>query len=140
MDARPDVLRALALGLAAAVPVALVYGLLADPFGLTWGLLVIGIFGGMIVGGSVAYGGWLGAPHVTVRNLRMLAVALAVFAWLLGSVASFVFSQVFYQAASTPLGERLTLASLAEYVPTATDLPKLVTLLAMAVMAWRGAR
>jgi len=132
--------RAALFGLGTAVPVALVYGILADPFGLSWGLIAIGIVGGALIGMAVAQGAYDGRFHLVVPRLRWLSALIAVLAWIVAAVVSYVASQVFYQAASTPLAERLSLAGFADYFNGTVFSPSILGLAVMAFMAWRGAR
>jgi hypothetical protein len=127
-------------GLGAAVPVALVYGILADPFGLSWGLIAIGIVGGALIGMTVAQGAWSGRFHLVVPRVRWLSAVIAVFAWVAAQAVAYVGSQFFYQAASTPLADRLSFAGFADYFNGTVFSPSILGLAAMAFMAWRGAR
>ena len=108
--------RAALFGLGTAVPVALVYGILADPFGLSWGLIAIGIVGGALIGMAVAQGAYDGRFHLVVPRLRWLSALIAVVAWVAAAAVSYVASQVFYQAASTPLADRLSLSGFGDYL------------------------
>jgi hypothetical protein len=132
--------RAALFGLGAAVPVALVYGILADPFGLSWGLIAIGIVGGALIGMAVAQGAWNGRFHLVVPRVRWLSALIAVFAWAAAAVVAYVGSQFFYQAASTPLADRLSFAGFADYFNGTVFSPSILGLAVMAFMAWRGAR
>lgn len=122
------------------MPVALVYGILADPFGLSWGLIVIGLIGGAVIGAAVAYGAWSGREHKTRRSLRWIAATIALLAWLAASGIGYVGSQLFFQGASTPLADRVSLAGFVEYFGGILISPTLLGLAAMAFTAWRGAR
>lgn len=122
------------------MPVALVYGILADPFGLSWGLIAIGFVGGVLIGMAVVQGAFDGRFHLVVPQVRWLATLIAVVAWILSAAVSYVASQVFYQAASTPLADRLSLAGFADYFNGTVFSPSILGLAAMAFMAWRGAR
>lgn len=122
------------------MPIALVYGILADPFGLSWGLIVVALIGGAVVGASVAYGAWSGHEHETRRSLRWIAAACALLAWLAASGIGYVGSQIFFQGATTPLADRVSLAGFVEYFGGIVISPTIFGLAAMAFMAWRGAR
>jgi hypothetical protein len=108
--------------------VALVYAVLAEPFGFSWGLIVVGLVGGAGIGYLLQ-----GSGRVT------LAVALAVVAWLCGLAGAYVLSQVLYQGATTPLTSRLSLGGLWEYAQIAF-LPRAIALVATVIAAWRSAR
>jgi hypothetical protein len=124
----------------AAVPAAVVYGILADPFGLSWGLIVIGLVGGWAIGNAMGYGAWAGAEHAALPSLRWTAVLVAVLAWVASTVIAYVGSQFFYQAATTPLMERISIDGFVDYFQGTLLSPTLLGLAAMAFMAWRGAR
>ncbi len=122
------------------MPVALVYGVLADPIGLSWGLIIVGVVAGAFIGAAVTQGAWNGRFHLVVPRIRWLAVLAAVATWIAAVVVAYVASQVFYQGATTPLGSRLSLSGLVEYLGGAALSPNVLGLAAMAFMAWRGAR
>ena len=136
----PRLLPATAYGLAAGAGVALVYGVLADPVGLSWGLIVVGLIGGVIIGAAVVKGAWSGRFHLIVPAVRWLAAILAVAAWVAATVVAYVASQVFYQAAATPLPDRLSVGGFVDYINGAVFSPSILGLAAMAFTAWRGAR
>lgn len=138
--ASPNTARGLAFGIAAAIPVALVYGVLADPFGLSWGLIVVGLFGGWLIGTAVAQGAWSGRFHLVVPRIRWLSTLIAVLTWVTASVVAYIASQLFYQGAATPLGDRLSLSGFIEYVNGTVFSPSILGLAAMAFIAWRSAR
>ena len=127
-------------GLAASVPVALVYGVLADPFGLSWGLIIVGVIGGFIIGAAVAQGAFNGRFHLIVPRVRWLAAVVAVVCWTGAALVAYVSSQVFYQGAATPLMDRLSVTGLIDYLNSTVFSPSILGLAVMAFMAWRGAR
>ena len=69
--------RAALFGGAAAVPVALAYGILAHPFDLSWGLIIVGLIGGAVIGYAVAQGAFNGRFHLVNPSLRWLAAIIA---------------------------------------------------------------
>jgi hypothetical protein len=138
--ASPNTARGLAFGVAAAIPVALVYGVLADPFNLSWGLIVVGLVGGWLIGTAVAQGAWSGRFHLVVPQIRWLSVLIAVFTWIAAGAVAYVGSQLFYQGAATPLGERLSVGGFIEYLNSTVFSPSILGLAAMAFVAWRSAR
>ena len=127
-------------GVAASVPVALVYGVLADPFGLSWGLIVVGLIGGFTIGAAVVRGAFNGRFHLVVPRVRWLAAIVAVGCWIGAAVVAYISSQVFYQGAATPLMDRLSASGLIDYLGGTVFSPSILGLAAMAFMAWRGAR
>jgi hypothetical protein len=132
--------RAALFGLAAAEAVAVVYGVLADPIGLSWGLIVVGLVGGWIIGAALARGAWSGVFHLIVPRVRWLAALFAVLAWVEAAVVGYVASQLFYQGPASPLLDRLSIAGFVEYLNSSVFSPSILGLAAMAIAAWRSAR
>jgi hypothetical protein len=136
--ALPRIGRAGLYGLGAGLVVALVYGVVSEPpFDLSWGLIVVGLVGGWIIGSAVAAGAWGGRFHLIVAQVRWLAALLAVIAWLVAMIVGYVASQVFYQAAATPLGDRLSVGGFFDYLNSSVISPSILGLAAMAFVAWR---
>ena len=109
---------------------------------MTFGLPIVGLIGGWLIGTAVAYGAWGEIDHLPHRGLRLGAVALAVEGWVLGLILSYILSQVFIPQASTPLTDRLSLGGFFDYF-LALDFARFLHLLALpavAFMAWRAAR
>ncbi|MEP7379010.1 MAG: hypothetical protein ABI725_05540 [Chloroflexota bacterium] len=132
----------LGLGWLAAFAFALIYGLSAELIGLTFGLPVVALLGGWIIGTVVAYGAWGEGEHPLNRGLRIGAVALAVEGWALGLVLAYVISQALIPQASTALADRLSLGGFFDYL-LGLDLVRFIHLLSLAfvaLMAWRAAR
>ncbi|HUP83627.1 MAG TPA: hypothetical protein VM284_05485 [Candidatus Limnocylindria bacterium] len=132
----------LGLGWVAAAAFTVVYALSAELIGLTFGLPIVALLGGWIIGTAVAYGGWGELEHLAHRGLRLGAVSLAVEGWLLGLIVAYILSQVFIPQASTALSDRLTLSGFFDYF-LGLDFALYLHLLALplaALMAWRAAR
>lgn len=142
MSDRSNTGRGVAFGLAAAVAVAITYGILAGAIELTLGLIVVALVGGWVVGNAVAYGTWRGAVHDRNPSLQRLAVVLSIAAWVGALSVAYVISQALFPQATTPLSGRLSVAGFFDYV-TGLDIVRfihLIALAAMALIAWRGAR
>lgn len=139
----PGALRGLDLGLLAGLGFAAVYGLAAEPFGLTWGLIAVGFIGGVVIGGAVTRGAWGGLRHVAVRRLQLAAALIAIGSWIVGLFVAYVMSQALLPAASTSLLERLSFSGFSDYFAGLFDFVRLshaAAVAAAAFMAWRGAR
>jgi hypothetical protein len=139
---RSNTARGVALGLVAAISVAVVYGILSEPFGVSFGLPVVGFVGGWLIGNAIAYGTWLGEPHESIRSLRWTAVGMTIIAWVGALVIAYVISQALIPQASTALASRLSLNGFVDYF-TGLDVTRFFHLIAVAVaavMARRGAR
>jgi hypothetical protein len=132
--------RAALFGVLVAQGAALAYGILADPVGLSWGLIAAGIVGGWLVARAVKSGAWSGRFHLIVPRVRWLAALIAVVAWIEAVLVGYVGSQIFYQGPQTPLLERLSLNGFLEYLNSSVFSPSILALAAMAFVAWRSAR
>ncbi len=140
---RPRALHGFDLGLVAALAAAVVYGVAADFFGLTFGLIAVGFIGGMFIGAATSRGAWGNRLHPTSRRVQLMASVLAIGAWLVGISIAYLLSQVLYQAAGTNLLDRLSAYGLAEYfggLYEAAGISHAGAVAAMVFMAWRGAR
>ncbi|CAN5741921.1 hypothetical protein BH23CHL7_BH23CHL7_03860 [soil metagenome] len=82
--------RAVGLGLATALAVAVGYGVLW--LIASWGLVVAGFFGGWLIGSSVARG--LRAGGSWPRGASTAAALLGILSWLVGSYVAFVIVQL----------------------------------------------
>ena len=114
----------------------------AELVGLTFGLPVVALVGGWIIGTAVAYGAWGESVHEPLRTLRRGAVLLAVVAWLLGLILAYVVSQALIPQAATALSDRLSVGGFFDYI-LGLDVVRFIHLLSLAfvaVMAWRAAR
>lgn len=140
---RPRALHGFDLGLLAALTAAGVYGLAAEFFRLTFGLIAVGFIGGMFIGSATSRGAWANRPHPTSRRVQLLASVLAIGAWLVGISIAYLLSQVLYEAAESNLLDRLSVEGLAEYFGGLYEVAGIShagALAAMVFMAWRGAR
>lgn len=135
--------RALGLGALAAVGVGVVYGIATEPVGLSFGLIAIGLVGGIVIGSAVARGAWNGEEHEVNRSVSSAAGLLSVGAGMLGLALAFAISQALLPQASTPLLQRLTLDGFLAYASGMFDSVRVAHAAAIAVMAavaWRWAR
>ncbi len=130
------------LGWLAAAAFAIVYAASAELLGLSFGLPVVALLGGWIIGTAVAYGGWGEVEHVAHRGLRVWAASLALEGWALGLILAYVLSQVFIPQSSVPLADRLSVGGFFDYL-LGLDLVRFIHVLSLAfvaLMAWRAAR
>lgn len=140
---QPRGLRSYDLGLLSALGVALAYGVSAQIFGLSWGLIAVGFVGGIVIGGAVSRGAWQGRPHVTLRRIQVMAVLIALGSWIVGLFVAYVIGQALLPEAATPLLERLSFGRFSDYFVGLDEQIRFVhaaSLAAMVFMAWRGAR
>lgn len=123
--------RALAFGGIAALGTGVAWALLSAVLGLHVGLLVVGAFGGWLIGSSVRTAG---------PRSQAWAIGLALLAWLIGSVLDFVISQLLLPAASTPLAERLAISQYLDYLAGTFDIIGALAIAVLLFVAWRSAR
>ena len=138
----PRLAYALGLGWLAAFAFAVIYGLSAELIGLTFGLPVVALLGGWVIGTVVAYAAWGEGEHPVNRGLRIGAAALAVEGWALGLILAYIVSQALIPQASTALADRLSVSGFLDYL-LGLDLVRFIHLISLAVvalMAWRAAR
>lgn len=131
------------LGLLAGLAVALVYGLSAELVGLTFGLPVVGLVGGWVIGTAVAYGAWGERAHAPDRLVRTGATLLGLTAWLVGLIVAYIVSQALIPEATNALAERLSPGGFLDYLFGTFDFVRLLHIVSVALlafMAWRAAR
>ncbi len=140
---QPRALHGLDLGLLAGLALAAIYGFLADPIGLSWGLIAVGFIGGIVIGGAVSRGAWANRPHPRRRGLQLMAALIAIGTWIVGLFVAYLMSQALFPQATTSLLERISLGGFSDYFSGLFDTLRLAHaggVAAMAFMAWRGAR
>jgi hypothetical protein len=123
--------RVLALGSTAALATGAAWAALSAILDLHLGLLVVAAFGGWLIGSAVKPIG---------RRAHRWAVGLAALAALLGLVGDFVLSQLLLPAASTPIGDRLTLGAFFDYLGGTFDIIAALAIALLLLVAWRSAR
>ncbi|HVM29262.1 MAG TPA: hypothetical protein VM305_00625 [Candidatus Limnocylindrales bacterium] len=137
---RQRALKAFDWGLLAMLGVGFAYGVLTYPVELEWGLIAVAIGGGWIIGRAINHGAWQGRPHPRNWSLRILAVVLAIVAWLVGMFVSYVFGQLLLEGATQPLLERISPAGFSEYMAQVYAIHHGIAMAALAIMAWRTTR
>jgi hypothetical protein len=138
--ASPNLGRSALFGVIAALGVALAYGVVAEVFDLSLGLIIVGLVGGWVIGWAVAQGAWNGRFHLVVPGVRFTAALIGVLSWIAGTLVGYVCGQIFLPAASTPVLQRLSLAGFGEYMSSAVISPSILGLAALAFVAWRAAK
>jgi hypothetical protein len=139
---RRRALHAFDWGVAAAIGVALVYGLLWGVVLLQWGLIAIGVMGGWVIGKAVARGAWKGALHPVTRRLHALSAALALLAWFGAAWVAYLSSRALLESERT-FAQRLGDLTFGQYMTEqymAAGLIHAIALAALVIMGWRSAR
>jgi hypothetical protein len=129
-------------GTAAALGIALVYGLLWGVVLLQWGLIAVGIMGGWVIGRAVRNGAWRGVEHPRTLRLQALASVLAGLAWFGAAWVAYLSSRLVLESERT-LADRLSDLSFGQYMNQqyeAGGLFHAIALAAMIIMGWRTAR
>ena len=108
--ASPNIVKGTLFGLLAGALVALVYGVLAEIFDLSLGLVVVGLVGGFLIGAAVVRGAFNGQFHLVVPLIRWLAALIAVVSWLVAVLVGYFFGQLLFEGAVTPLFDRLSVS------------------------------
>jgi hypothetical protein len=137
--ARPRLLRGLAYGIGMALLFVLVWTVMAAILDLSAGLVVLGAAAGWLTGTAVA----LGAEPGTMRRQRstiLLAVAVAIGIWIAGTALAYVVSLAILPGSTLDLLGRMANAPLLETVAAGFVPGGPLTLAALAVFAWLGAR
>lgn len=138
--AGPNIGKATLFGLLAGALVALVYGVLAEIFDLSLGLIVVGLGGGFLIGAAVVRGAFNGRFHLVVPRIRWLAALIGLVSWLAAVLIGYVIGQLLFEGAATPLFDRLSVSGFVEYLNSSLFSPSILGLAAMAFMAWRAAK
>lgn len=130
-------LRGLGSGLMAMIGVGVVHGV-AWWLGITFGLIVVGIAGGWLIGRALR--ARAAGPEAEPRRLQLVGALLGAGAYVVGSLVAFVIVQL-SQGQGDLIG-RLAPANLAAFMGSLFDLPlvQAATLAAYVVVAWATAR
>lgn len=129
-------------GAAAALGVALVYGLLWGVVLLQWGLIAVGIMGGWVIGRAVRNGAWRGVQHPRTLRLQALSAMLAALSWFGAAWVAYFGSRLLLESERS-LVERLSDLTFGQYMSQqyeAGGLFHAIALAAMIIMGWRTAR
>lgn len=137
---RPDLVRALALGLAVGCVVAASVALVRSVLDVTAGLLAIAVVGGWAVGAAVRRGAWDGTPHRGSAASELLGLALGSISWVAGLVLAWVVAMALLPGSERTLPERLTGTPFLDWLAPQAGLLDLVSLVLAAVLGWWGAR
>jgi hypothetical protein len=136
---RPRLLRGLAYGIGMAFLFVLVWTVMAAILDLSAGLVVLGAAAGWLTGTAVA----LGAEPGTMRRQRstiLLAVAVALGIWIAGTALAYGVSLAILPGSTLDLFGRMANAPFLETVAAGFVPGGPLTLAALALFAWLGAR
>jgi hypothetical protein len=130
---RPDLWRALALGLAAGLGAALLAAMFHAVLSIT------AVLGGWLIGVGVRTGAWRGRPHRPSRTPLALAAALGIVTWVGGHVLSWLLSMAILPGSSRTLPERVVATPFLDWVGPQLGPLDLVSLLLLVGVAWAAA-
>jgi hypothetical protein len=139
--ARSDLFGAVVYGLAGAVLVAIVWLVAAGTLALTWALVGVAAFGGWVVGSAVGWGAWnRTGPRRTHPVARLIAIALALLAWLGGTYLAYLWKLVVSARADEPVAQRLAEQDFARWLPSEFGPLQIAQLAVIALLAWWSSR
>jgi hypothetical protein len=137
---RPDLTRALLLGLGAGAIVAIVAALLRSILDVTTGLLAVAVGGGWLVGAAVRSGAWGGEPHRASVTPELLGAALGALMWVVGLVLAWIVALAILPGSERSLLERLAATPFLDWLGPQVGLADLLSLGLAAALGWLAAR
>jgi len=132
--------RALAAGLLAGVIVVVAWLALGGALGLDWGLAVVALAGGWLVGQVVSMGAWGGERHVPAVSPRLLSVGLAIVAWMGGQVAVYLWTRITLPDSALTVGERIAATPFTDYFGGIAGPLDMIEVLLIVGAAWFASR
>jgi hypothetical protein len=132
--------RALTAGVAAGVIVVVAWLVLDGALGLDWGLAVLALAGGWLVGQAVSMGAWSGERHVPALSPRLLSVGLAIVAWMSGQVAVYLWTRITLPDSTLTVGERIAATPFTDYFGGIAGPLEVIEVLVLAGAAWFASR
>ena len=138
--AHPATGRALALGLAGWAGVAVVWLLLEGVLGLDWGMVVVALAGGWLIGALVAAGAWRGERHVQRIAPRVLAIGFALAAWGTGQVLVYLWTRATLPDSRLDIAQRIAATPFPAYFGGIVGPLEVIEVVLTAVGAFLAAR
>jgi hypothetical protein len=132
--------RALAAGVVAGVIVVVAWLALGGALGLDWGLAVVALAGGWLVGQFVSMGAWGGERHVPALSPRLLSVGLAIVAWMGGQVAVYLWTRVTLPDSTLTVGQRIAATPFTDYFGGIAGPLEVIEVLVIIGAAWFASR
>jgi len=136
---RPDLWRALALGLVAGVGIAILTAVFHAVLSITSGLIAISLLGGWLIGLGVRTGSWAGRPHPPSRAPLALAAGLGLLTWVAGFVLAWLLSMAILPGSSRSFPDRLAATPFLDWVGPQLGPLDLLTLVLLVGVAWAAA-
>jgi len=126
--------------LLAALAVTAAWVLLAGLADVSWGMIAVAVAGGWLIGSWSAYGGWGEAPHVPAVRLRQLAAGLALGAWVLGWIGTYLWTRAILPSSTLDLAGRIQQTPFTSWFAGLFGPVEALEVVVIAAMAWRAAR
>jgi hypothetical protein len=137
---RPNLQRALALGLAAAVGVGFLFAVIVGILDVGLGLLALSALGGFGIGAAVHRGAWTGRREVPGRGVPAVAALLALFAWLGGHFGAYLFSLLLRPDSSLSFAERMAQSSFGDWLAPQLGVAQAIEIVLLVSLAAYAAR
>jgi hypothetical protein len=132
--------RALALGVAVGLIVAIAAALLRSVLDLTAGLVAVAVAGGWLVGAAVRRGAWAGLPHRGSGAPEWMGLALGVITWVAALVLAWVVAMAILPGSERTLVERLTGTPFLDWLAPQLGFADMLGLVLAGSFGWIGAR
>ncbi len=132
--------RALAAGVAAGLVVVVVWLALGGALGLDWGLAVVALAGGWLVGQAVSMGAWGEERHVAALSPRLLSVGLAIVTWMGAQVAVYLWTRVTLPDSTLTVGQRIAATPFTDYFGGIAGPLEVIEVLVIVGAAWFASR
>lgn len=136
----PRLRRAAAYAVGALVGIALIWAFASGLLDVRAGLLVLAALGGYVIGLSTLYGAWGERAPGRDRRVGLLAAAVAVLAWPVGTFLSYLVSLAVIQDASSSLATRLGGQPFLAWLAPQLSLLDPLSIALPVLVAWRTAR
>lgn len=137
---RPNLRRGAEFGAVAALAVVAAWLVLGGIFDASWGLIVAGVAGGWLIGAWTGFGAWSEGARGSHRAPGAVAVTLALFAWLGGTVAVYLWTRAILPGSTQPFGERLAAVPFPSYLAGFFGPVEVLEIAALVAVAWYEAR
>jgi len=136
---RPDLGRALVLGVLAGLGTAILTAVFHALLSITAGLIAISLLGGWLIGVGVRSGAWRGRPHLPSRAPLALAAAVGLVTWIAGMVLSWLLSMAILHGSSRTFLERLAATPFLDWIAPQFGPLDLLTFVLLVGVAWAAA-
>jgi hypothetical protein len=137
---QPDMMRAALFGGAAAVLAAGFAAALNAVVNIPIGVLVVAALGGWLIGRAARHGAWSGRAHVPRRGPIVLAVILALGAWLASEVGAYALSLALLSDSVRTFPERIAGLPFLDWLGPQFGPLEILSLFLLAGLAWFSSR